>query len=531
RGQGYRSRQIEPKNFQLVIRSQDCLKDIATNPTEMGSVNNRHVCCTRESPTPNVLELSTRSILTSNRRFPPTMDKTRPLLLPTVETHPLCITQNQTRQDTENSINYSILDSSTLVANTDKDDTIGKTNFLPTQPMDDDRLAIIRETQKETGLVDESIDFLTKSTRKSTNKSYNRQWKKYVQWCKQQTPVINPRQYSPINVFNYLIHQRHLSTSHLKIIRAAITSVYKTLHPTKGNLAEEKLIADFFKSKRQQTVCIPKQHQLTTWDSNDLLTFILHKYKDTQTLTLSDLQQKTLLLLALSTMARPRSDLGQLQHRDVLFESNNESQVTKMTLHFQQLKETQVKTIQLQCLSNQDICPTTTTFLFLQRSSHLRQNLPIDHTLFLSYIEDTIKTRSARPTMIANWIKAQMQDAGINTQLYKPYSIHSASSTKAVEQGHSISSVKEHGNWSRKADTFERYYYKPINSTLSSTQIAQSILHNTENCTTLEVRAEATEVGLGMTSNQYVAEAKTENVIRPSQYVSWFQWLKGTPPK
>ena len=63
-----------------------------------------------------------------------------------------------------------------------------------------------------------------------------------------------------------------------------------------------------------------------------------------------------------------------------------------------------------------------------------------------------------------------MQDAGINTQLYKPHSFRSASSTKAVEQGHSITSVKEHGNWSRKADTFERYYYKPVNSTLSSTQ-------------------------------------------------------------
>ena len=61
-----------------------------------------------------------------------------------------------------------------------------------------------------------------------------------------------------------------------------------------------------------------------------------------------------------------------------------------MILHFRQPKEAQVKTFQVQCLPNPDLCPTRTALLFQQRSSALRTNLATDHTFFLAYIEDVI---------------------------------------------------------------------------------------------------------------------------------------------
>ncbi|KAG1164954.1 hypothetical protein G6F36_013601 [Rhizopus arrhizus] len=164
--------------------------------------------------------------------------------------------------------------------------------------MDDDRLAVIREKQRTTGLMDESIEFLSMANRTST-------------------------------------------------IRAAIYSVYKILHPDQGNLVDQRIIADFFRPKKQQTIVIPKRHQLQTWDSDDLTTLIVQRYNENEKLQLPDLRQKTLLLLALATMARPRSDLGRLQNRDVLFDYDDKNQVTKMTIHFRQPKGTQVKTFQL----------------------------------------------------------------------------------------------------------------------------------------------------------------------------------------
>jgi hypothetical protein len=64
-----------------------------------------------------------------------------------------------------------------------------------------------------------------------------------------------------------------------------------------------------------------------------------------------------------------------------------------------------------------------------------------------------------------------MGDAGVDTAIYKAHSIRSASSTKAVEAGHSIQEVKDHANWSRNSNTMEKYYYKPTAQKAKSTEI------------------------------------------------------------
>ncbi|KAG1497103.1 hypothetical protein G6F54_005998 [Rhizopus delemar] len=105
-----------------------------------------------------------------------------------------------------------------------------------------------------------------------------------------------------------------------------------------------------------------------------------------------------------------------------------------------------------------------------------------------------------------------MKQAGIDTEKYSPHPIRSAASTKAVEKGHSIENVKQHANWSRNTQTFERFYYKPTTTLTLGSQITNSIF-STENLATLEAGAEATEIVLGTTNNQNVAEAKASNVV------------------
>lgn len=67
----------------------------------------------------------------------------------------------------------------------------------------------------------------------------------------------------------------------------------------------------------------------------------------------------------------------------------------------------------------------------------VRGTLPKDRTAFLPYIDEPAKVKAASPTTIANWIKYHMKNAGIDTSVYKSYSLRSASSTKAVQNGHS----------------------------------------------------------------------------------------------
>jgi hypothetical protein len=186
-----------------------------------------------------------------------------------------------------------------------------------------------------------------------------------------------------------------------------------------------------------------------------------------------------------------------------------------ITLHFHESKETQIKTARLGLMENTELCPVRVLFLFVEKSKPLRDSLPIDHTIFLAYIEDIDKTASIRPSILSGWLKSSMKKAGIDTNIYKPHSFRSASSTKAVEQGASIDNVKQHANWNLNSGTFEKYYYKPIAQQASSTDIANSFF-STENSTTLEVEVESTRIVLDTTHNTEVDETKTVNVVHTS---------------
>ncbi|KAG1526916.1 hypothetical protein G6F51_014311 [Rhizopus arrhizus] len=83
---------------------------------------------------------------------------------------------------------------------------------------------------------------------------------------------------------------------------------------------------------------------------------------------------------------------------------------------------------------------------FLERSAPNRDTLPKDHTAFLAYIDDPAKVKTASPTTVENWGKYHMENADIDTSVYKAHSVQSASCTKAVQNGHSIQSIKQHAN-------------------------------------------------------------------------------------
>jgi hypothetical protein len=111
----------------------------------------------------------------------------------------------------------------------------------------------------------------------------------------------------------------------------------------------------------------------------------------------------------------------------------------------------------------------------MQRINHLRNSLLQEHRLFLAYIEEAERVSSAKSSTVANWIKEMVINARIDTKLYPPHSRRAAASTKAVEKGSSIEEDKQHANWSRNTQTFERFYYKPNTKPTLGAQITNSI--------------------------------------------------------
>lgn len=150
--------------------------------------------------------------------------------------------------------------------------------------MVDDRLAVIRQKRKKEGIDADASDFLEKSVRTNTARVYNGGWKKWIIWCKAQTPMIEPTKYDVQQVFRFLMEYKYLSSNHLNGIRSAIASTFKTLHSEEIPLANQPLIMEFFKAKRHQEIQIPTKNQLVTWDINILIDYIKNKLQNTQSL-------------------------------------------------------------------------------------------------------------------------------------------------------------------------------------------------------------------------------------------------------
>jgi integrase len=162
-----------------------------------------------------------------------------------------------------------------------------------------------------------------------------------------------------------------------------------------------------------------------------------------------------------------------------------ENTAKPVIIHFTEAKETQVKITQLRLIEKSVLCTNIAQYKLVKRTEYLQTNLPTDHTLLLTYLDqDNKESASIKSGTIAGWLSTVMKDTGINTKIHTPHSFRSAASTKAVERGHSIQPVKQHANWSQKTSTFEKYYYKLTTQESQNSSIANSIFSFTENCTT-----------------------------------------------
>ena len=132
-------------------------------------------------------------------------------------------------------------------------------NNLQKKPKDNfNRMAFIRRIQQYKGLLlQDAIKFLDRVHRSRTNKMYGNGWNSWVNWCKQHG--INFEEYNIQHILTFLIDHQHVSHQHLKTIKLSIPSDFKYAHQQKEPIiALQRLIQDFFSSKRNQPVKVPE---------------------------------------------------------------------------------------------------------------------------------------------------------------------------------------------------------------------------------------------------------------------------------
>ncbi|KAG1040619.1 hypothetical protein G6F43_012253 [Rhizopus delemar] len=397
--------------------------------------------------------------------------------------------QTWTRKDLYMFPPWRMIPQPILVPNVTPDETPESSEDLENPPVESSRMALINNKRKAMGMSPSVIKELSASTRPSTARIYDTAWVKYEEWCVHHKR--DPTAYDTQQILEFLTNYTQFQVSTLNGYRSALASVLSVLYPEACPLAEHPEIVTFFRAKRRKTVKIPRLTEIETWDIEILVNYINQSLVPTETLNLYMLQQKLALLLCLHTMLRPRSDIGRLQWRDVILKKHGE-EVYGVAMHIRQPKEAQQKTIQLGWLPKEkkEMCVLRCLCRFLQETQEIRANLPMDHTLLLTYLQESSERppTSIAPATVAAWVRHHMDAAGL-PQDYSPHSIRAAASTKAVQQGVSIDQVKQHANWSQTS-------------------------------TTSETEAEATRIVVGTTYNPTVAEAEVEEVVQTQPCVA-----------
>ena len=101
--------------------------------------------------------------------------------------------------------------------------------------------------------------------------------------------------------------------------------------------------------------------------------------------------------------------------------TDDERTLNGVILQIRAPKEAQYKNIHLSIINPLQLCPVRTLQIFITRTSHLRSELRMDHTVFLAYLADPTKVRSISPVTVANIVKENMKAAGIDTALYTTF--------------------------------------------------------------------------------------------------------------
>jgi hypothetical protein len=165
-----------------------------------------------------------------------------------------------------------------LVPYADEDD-VGTTINIEGKPkMAISRLEIISQHNEEIGIKRTTTLFLEQHNRKRTMAVYDRAWRAWARWCDTRKPTLDPKKYDGKQLLQFFLDHKEYSLQYLKVMRAAINSVFRAVHHEKPPISTNPLIQNFFKAKQKVEVKIPMRQQIETWDVDLLTTHLARKY-------------------------------------------------------------------------------------------------------------------------------------------------------------------------------------------------------------------------------------------------------------
>ena len=208
----------------------------------------------------------------------------------------------------------------------------------------------------------------------------------------------------------------------------------------------------------------PKPRYSGTWEVS-LVTGLFEKWPVNSNLDLKRLSRKCAMLLAL-TSAKRQSDLHALDLAFMQFVPEGvEFRIPGLTKTRAPGKDVVFFFPALK--NNGQLCPVTCLREYIKRTAKLRNHSGVSQPLFLATQKPYSPVTS---TSIGRWLKLTLQNAGIDTNVFKAHSTQGASSSAARQSGVSVKDILTAADWSRET-TFNLYYYRPSHSASFGTAV------------------------------------------------------------
>ena len=446
----------------------------STNLSSVGPSGHGFVCLKTFPSGPSLYGLETRSIQSSHGCTTTKMVTSLPLCFPPIFSGWESGCKSQGRESLHGSDNSGLANTTVVRAattNVSTDSNITATSFqLVSRSTGSDTpfskkwvpkvggLENFRKNLANEGVSERAAGLITNARRQGSLANYESSWGKWSGWCSKQQ--IDPFKCSINFVLDFLaeLYDLDYKYSSINCHRSAISAYHDPIEnvPVGQHPRVSSLMTGIFNQRP------PQPRYSFVWDVEQVFSY-LHNLPDNEQLSDRLLTLKLTMLLALASACR----CSEIQNLDIRYMTRSATsytfQFTKVSKSWKKGKPPpSLKFFQLE--SNRKLCVVSAIDIYLKRSLQWRAGSK--HQLLLSTIQP--HNEVAKST-ISGWVKAVLENSGIDINIFKAHSSRSASTSKAKYEGCSLKDILKRGQWSGKT-TWQKHYHKSVVNSASKFQ-------------------------------------------------------------
>ncbi|XP_043276104.1 uncharacterized protein [Venturia canescens] len=292
----------------------------------------------------------------------------------------------------------------------------------------------------------EALEIVLASLSTATVKQYKSALSHWWNFCSTEgIDFFNPDERSLL-LFLSKKFEEGASYGSLNCFRSAISLI------SADKIGDRPIIRRFLRGAYKLKPSLPKYSG--TWEVDIVLDY-LAKLQPLESLSIGDLTNKTVMLLALSTAHRAQT-LSCIEVDKIKRSPRGmEITITKLIKTSGPGKSQPVLVIP-EFKERPELCVASAIRVYLEKTAKYRGT---EKSLFLATKKPHKKVGAQT---ISRWIKRVMKESGVDTEVFSAHSTRHASTSVAFTKGVSLDIIRATAGWSERSQVFARYYNRPV---------------------------------------------------------------------